>query len=48
MIRKARAEGAGTGRDGPPEIFRPIRACSPVALFLQDPLQGEKGTNPED
>jgi len=48
MIRKARAEGAGPAATAP-EIFRPIRACSPSRpIPSKTRFQGEKGTNPEE
>ncbi len=48
MIRKARAEWRGTGRDGSGDLSSDPGVLSKTPYSFKTRFQGEKGTNPEE
>ena len=48
MIRKAKAEWRGTGRDGSGDLTSDSGVLSKTAYSFKTRFQGEKGTNPEE
>lgn len=48
MIRKAKAEWRGTGKDGNGDLTTDSGVLSKTAYSFRTRFQGEKGTNPEE
>jgi len=48
MIRKARAEWSGTGRDGSGDLSTDSGVLAKTPYSFKTRFQGEKGTNPEE
>ena len=48
MIRKAKAAWQGTGKDGTGKLTYRFRCSVFDAVFVQDAVRSEKGTNPEE